>query len=107
VDVSKDNASLNIVPVSRLKVATPLQVTLKVKVAEVSRDLMKQIGVNLLASTNGGFRFGVAQGQGIHLPDVSCTTNCEPAKVIRNPLGTTLSGVGKLFGVDILSSLDL
>ena len=37
VDVNKDGAALTIVPVSRLKVATPLQVTLKVKIAEVSR----------------------------------------------------------------------
>src|SRR5215217_5011013 len=40
VDVNKEGAALTIVPVSRLKVATPLQVTLKVKIAEVSRDLM-------------------------------------------------------------------
>jgi len=107
VDISKEGAALTIVPVSRLKVATPLQVTLKVRVAEVSRDLMKQVGVNLLAATNGGFRFGVAQGQGIHLPPVTCVKDCEPASVIRNPLGTTLSGVGKFFGMDLISSLDL
>jgi pilus assembly protein CpaC len=107
VDVSKDNASLNIVPVSRLKVATPLQVTLKVRIAEVSRDLMKQIGVNLLASTSGGFKFGLSQGQGIHLPPVTCSTNCEAPSVVRSPLGSTLSGVGKILGVDLMSSIDL
>src|SRR4051812_20827865 len=32
VDVTKEGASLNIVPVSRVKVATPLQVNLKVKI---------------------------------------------------------------------------
>ena len=39
VDVNKDGAALKIFAVNRLKVATPLQVTLKVKIAEVSRDL--------------------------------------------------------------------
>jgi pilus assembly protein CpaC len=107
IDMSKPGAFCKICVVNRLKVATPLQVTLKVRVAEVSRDLMKQIGVNLLASTSGGFRFGVAQGEGIHLPSVSCTDECEPARVIRNPLGTTLSGVGKILGLDLMSSIDL
>jgi pilus assembly protein CpaC len=93
--------------VSRLRSATPLQVNLKVRIAEVNRSLLKQIGVNLLTSTKGGFQFGVAQGQGINLPDVNCTDDCAPARIIRNPLGSTLSGVGKLFGMDIMSSLDL
>jgi pilus assembly protein CpaC len=50
--------------VSRLKTATPLQVNLRVKIAEVSRELMKQVGVNLLSrDTTGGFLFGLAQGR--------------------------------------------
>jgi pilus assembly protein CpaC len=52
--------------VSRLKTATPLQVNLHVKIAEVSRDLVKQVGVNLLSrDTTGGFLFGIAQGRNI------------------------------------------
>ena len=94
--------------VSRLRSATPLQVTLKVRIAEVSRSLLKQIGVNLLASdATGGFQFGLAKGGGISLPPVSCTENCAPARVIRNTIGSTLSASGSLFGLDILSSLDL
>ncbi len=93
--------------VSRLRSATPLQVNLRVRIAEVNRSLLKQIGVNLLTQTKGGFSIGIAQGQGIHLPPVSCTSSCEPPKVIRNPLGSTISGVGSLFGLDIISSLDL
>ncbi|MDV3257232.1 MAG: type II and III secretion system protein family protein [Sphingomonas sp.] len=94
--------------VSRLKTATPLQVTLKVKIAEVNRSLLKQWGFNLLATdTTSGFQFGLAQGQGINLPDVDCTEDCAPARVIRNTIGSTLTGGGKLFGLDILSSLDL
>lgn len=93
--------------VSRLKSATPLQVNLRVRIAEVNRSVLKQMGVNLLSRTNGGFSIGIAQGQGIHLPPVTCTSNCEPPAVIRNPLGSTISGIGKLFGLDIVSSLDL
>ncbi|WP_246448962.1 type II and III secretion system protein family protein [Sphingomonas sabuli] len=104
----KEGDALNIVPVNRLRTAVPLQVTLKVKIAEVSRDLVKQVGVNLLATdTTGGFQFGIAQGSGISLPPAACVTNCPPARVIRNALGSTLTGAGSLFGLDILSSLDL
>jgi pilus assembly protein CpaC len=93
--------------VSRLKSATPLQVNLRVRIAEVNRSLLKQIGVNLLTSTSGGFKIGIAQGGGIHLPDAANPDDTTTAKIIRNPLGSTISGVGKLFGMDILSSLDL
>jgi pilus assembly protein CpaC len=50
--------------ISRLKVATPLQVNLQVRFAEVSRELTKEIGVNLLTrDQTGGFLFGIAQGR--------------------------------------------
>ena len=49
---------------SRLKTATPLQVNLQVRFAEVSRSFVKNIGVNLQArDTTGGFQFGVASGR--------------------------------------------
>ena len=49
---------------SRLRTATPMQVNLQVRFAEVSRDFIKQIGVNLLTrDTTGGFMFGIAQGR--------------------------------------------
>ena len=107
VDVSNPAAALKVVPINRLKTATPLQVNLRVRVAEVSRDLLKQVGVNLLATdTTSGFRFGVAKGGGIALPPVG-SENPFPPQVIRNTIGSTLSGGGTLFGLDILSSLDL
>lgn len=50
--------------VNRTKTATPLQVNLQVKIAEVNRNLVKEFGVNLLSrDTTGGFLLGVAQGR--------------------------------------------
>jgi pilus assembly protein CpaC len=49
---------------SKLRTATPLQVNLQVKIAEVSRSFVKNIGVNLQArDTTSGFQFGVASGR--------------------------------------------
>jgi pilus assembly protein CpaC len=109
VDVSKADAPLNIVPVSRLKVATPLQVTLKVKIAEVSRDVLKQIGVNLLSHDGtGGFQFGVGQGNpGTFGSAASGSTAAVPKGFNIASVGTTLGAAGKLFGLDLLGSLDL
>ena len=51
--------------ISRLTTATPLQVNLQVRIAEVSRDVSQAIGVNLLTrDTTGGFQFGITQGRG-------------------------------------------
>ena len=106
VDVTKDNVPLTVVPVSRLKVATPLQVTLKVRIAEVNRSVLKQMGVNLLTQdSTSGFHFGIAQGGGIHIADP--TKSGDVTSVIRNAVGSTLIGGGKLFGLDILGSLDI
>jgi pilus assembly protein CpaC len=102
VDTSAPGAILKIVPVNRIRTATPLQVNLKVKIAEVNRTALKQIGVNLLSGdSTGGFRFGIGQGS-------TGITNGSALKVA--PLasgGTTLGAAGKLFGLDLLGSLDL
>ena len=51
--------------ISRLKMATPLQVNLQVRFAEVSRSLVRAIGGNLSTRDNsGGFLFGVQRGNG-------------------------------------------
>jgi pilus assembly protein CpaC len=102
LDMSKAGAMCKICVINRLKVATPLQVTLKVKIAEVSRDLLKQIGVNLLSrDTTGGFQFGIGQGSpgtiggaGDKLFNIAAT-------------GTTLGFAGHLLGLDLLSTLNL
>jgi pilus assembly protein CpaC len=52
--------------VSRLKTATPMQVNLRVRFAEVSRSLAKEINGNLLTrDTTGGFQFGVSRGRSV------------------------------------------
>ncbi|RYE04167.1 MAG: type II and III secretion system protein family protein [Sphingomonadales bacterium] len=49
--------------ISRLKTATPLQVNLQVRFAEVSRSFVKDVGVNMLTrDQTSGFQFGVASG---------------------------------------------
>ena len=85
--------------VSRIRSATPLQVNLKVKIAEVNRSLMRSMGINLLSTdTTGGFQFGVAQGDGI---------SPETGKVTIGATGTTLMSAGKLFGLDLIGRLQL
>lgn len=104
----KEGEPLLVVPINRLRVATPLQVTLKVRIAEVNRAMLKKMGVNLLATDpSSGFQFGVAQGQGIYLPDPADASAPQTPKVIRALVGSTFSGAGKIFGVDLLSSLDI
>ncbi len=107
VNVMDQNAALTIATVSRLKVATPLQVTLKVRIAEVNRTVLKQLGINLLTNdATSGFKFGIAQGGGIAIPTAGTDKPFAPT-VIRNAIGSTLLGSGKLFGLDILGSLDI
>lgn len=106
VDLSKAGGECKICVINRLKVATPLQVNLRVRIAEVNRSLMKQVGVNLLTSSTGSFKVGISQGQGIYLPPAG-TSSPNTGQIIRSSLGSTISGVGKLFGLDLISSLDL
>lgn len=108
----------------RLKTATPLQVNLQVKFAEVSRSFIKNIGVNLQNRDNSGnnFLFGIAQGRqgGItSIPQVPPGTApvadanglLPGATLFQFPssptLGTALGVAGRYFGTDLLASLDL
>ena len=93
--------------VSRLRQATPLQVNLRVRIAEVNRTLMKQVGINLLSSdATGGFQFGVSQG------DFSSTSGpgSNPfgvSNLIGQTNSTTIGAAGSLFGLDLAGALDL
>ena len=101
--------------ISRLKTATPLQVNLQVRIAEVSRSLVRDIGVNLKTlDSTGGFQFGLGQGRtfspqwnpggpmGVGTSGATGVTVVTPTEI-----GSSFFGAGKLFGLDILSALDL
>jgi pilus assembly protein CpaC len=91
---------------SRLKSATPLQVNLQVRFAEVNRSFAKNVGVNLLTSDRGsGMLFGSSSGNA-----GTITYGTGGAKTSTYAVGaqrTTLGLAGRLLGVDFLSTLDL
>ena len=115
IDTTQPGATLKIVPVNRLRTATPLQVNLKVKIAEINRSLVKSIGVNLLSRDNtGGTLFGIGQGNPGTITTVTGAN--DPSGVgqggtgftFNNVVGgTTLGLAGKVLGLDILGTLDL
>lgn len=126
--------------ISRLKTATPLQVSLMVRFAEVSRSLVRSIGTNLATrDLTGGFTMGLARGRvagtigaidtaGLPQLDASSLYGL-PAGTLKLPFNpatgqfitggtqysfnpnlatqTAIGLAGKLFGADILGSLDL
>jgi pilus assembly protein CpaC len=120
--------------ISRLKMATPLQVNLRVRFAEVSRSLVRSLGTNLTSiDSSSGFQFGLGNGRAfaptyrpntnfggsalgtgssvkIQIPDVN-----NPGKFVTvdgstvtpiNP-GSTIAAAGKFLGLDLLGALDL
>ncbi len=106
--------------VARLRSATPLQVMLKVRIAEVNRSAMKNVGVNLLSRdmTGGNILGNIGRGNPgtINIvpgaPGSIDATTGLPAgstNVLFNNIagGTTLGLFGKVFGLDILGTLDL
>lgn len=104
VDTSKPGATLAIVPFNRLRVATPLQVNLNVRIAEVNRSLVKSIGLNLLAQNRGtgSSLFAIGHGNPGTLP-----TATSPGTYNLAATGSTLAVAGKLLGLDLLSTLNL
>jgi pilus assembly protein CpaC len=97
----KEGDTLDILPVNRLRTATPLQVTLKVRIAEINRSLLKSMGVNLLSrDTTGGFLFGIGRGNPGTISGGTATFNISST-------GTTLGAAGHLLGLDLLSTLDI
>lgn len=120
--------------ISRLKMATPLQVSLHVKIAEVSRSLLRNINNNI-TSINGqqGFQYGIGQGStstyyapgmpmGVNTTSVTGWMRDPTAVTATNPLGlvkapgtavpatqsgTTLALTGHLLGLDLLDAINL
>ncbi|WP_262503898.1 type II and III secretion system protein family protein [Sphingosinithalassobacter sp. CS137] len=127
--------------ISRLRTATPLQVNLQVRFAEVSRSFVKNVGANLLTrDTTNGFQFGIGSGRSpgtigsvdtSNLPQLDASARFGlPAGSIelpfdprigdfvypdtgtqfdwsKGPQQATLALAGRLFGLDILSAIDL
>jgi pilus assembly protein CpaC len=104
--------------VSRLRSAVPLQVNLKVRIAEINRSLVKEIGVNLLSrdTSGGGTLFGIGRGNPgtikpiVGTPDPLTGVPREFGNTVTfNSIvgGTTLGMFGRILGLDVLGSLDL
>lgn len=90
--------------ISRLKTATPLQVQLQVRFAEVSRSFVKNVGLNIMTQDKtGGFQFGLSQGRVAGTFPTATTGTTFTTGSTNGTIGLA----GKLFGLDILSALDL
>jgi pilus assembly protein CpaC len=96
--------------VNRIKTATPLQINLQVRVAEVARTLSKEITGNLYGNSQGvdsagqPYFFGINRGREI----VGPPTATAPGGTVLFPEGlNTVAGIGRLFGVDIEAAFDL
>lgn len=88
---------------SRLRTATPLQVNLQVRIAEVNRGFVKNLGVNILTrDTTGGFQFEIGSGRtaGTFNPDGSTTYTIGSQR-------STIGLAGSMLGLDILGAIDL
>ena len=93
--------------VSRLRSAVPLQVNLKVKIAEINRSLTKEMGVNLLGSSND---FSISQGEGIFVPkfgEVPEEGKDATGQILRSVLGTTLGLRKSILGLDLITRINL
>lgn len=109
ININDPNAFLDTVVINRLKMVTPLQVSLQVRIAEVSRSFSKDLGVNWANrdSSNGGAIFGIAQGRS---PGTISGGNGTPTTFTFNPkAGSTFSSLGigaRFLGMDIIGALD-
>ncbi len=115
--------------ITRLKMATPLQVNLHVKFAEVSRSLIRDIGTNLTSiDGSSGFKFGIGQGrapttvttdpslplsvgsrvQGYTLdPSTGTLVLKDGTSISTGGVGSTLAGLLSVGGISLLGALDL
>lgn len=95
--------------ISRLRMATPLQVNLRVRFAEVSRSLVRALGVNLTSyDSSSGFQFGIQQGrEGAVELEVDEDTGFLTGSGTGISPGTTLFGFGEFLGLDLAGALDL
>jgi pilus assembly protein CpaC len=108
IDVSNPATPLKIAVINRLRSATPLQVNLQVKFAEVSKSFVKNIGVRLKTKDNpgGGFLFGSDNGNAGTIT-VDPTTGLKTSNYLVGAQRTTIAAAGALLGTNVLAALDL
>jgi pilus assembly protein CpaC len=91
--------------VNRTKTATPVQVSLQVRIAEVNRTVVRNIGVNLMSrDTTGGFLFGVAQGRpfgSIGNRDLSSYPQGDASALFKQEPGTVMLPMDPITGAFI------
>lgn len=115
--------------ITRLKTATPLQVNLQVRFAEVSRSLLRQLNSSLSSiDGTGGFKFGIANGRrispawttdpnlplgmgsstsGYTIDPVTGAVVSKPGSTITPADGlTTIGGMGRFLGLNLIGALD-
>ena len=92
--------------VSRLRTATPLQVNLQVKIAEVSRDIGHKIGMNWKSQDVSGGKWAGGIGGGTR---DALTFNAGGGGTFNFTAdgGYSLGGVARVLGLDIGAVLDL
>ncbi|MFN3620333.1 type II and III secretion system protein family protein [Sphingorhabdus sp.] len=89
--------------INRIKTATPLQINLQVRIAEVSRSLSKEISGNLQTKKNGfdsngnPYFVGAAQGRDVTTGNL----------VNYQAGGSTIAAIGRLFGIDVEAAFDM
>jgi pilus assembly protein CpaC len=101
--------------ISRLRTATPLQVNLRVRFAEVSRSVVRALGANLNSvDSTSGFKIAIGQGRNYspqYTPNGPLGTfdTGPTGSTLINQIrpGTTLGLAGSLLGLDVLGALDL
>ena len=113
----KEGDALDIMPINRLRTATPLQVNLKVRIAEVNRTALKSFGVNLLSrDSDNSTLFNIGRGNPGTI-NVAKGPADPVTGLIRETVtgatfnhlsgGTTLGLFGKVLGLNVLGTLDL
>lgn len=95
---------------SRLRVATPLQVNLQVRFAEVSRSFLKQVGFRFTGNDVSQSGIGNPFFQGVS-GDAGSITEGSAGQILFGFLEggtrTSLSMGGRLLGTNVLGALDL
>jgi pilus assembly protein CpaC len=104
--------------VSRMRTATPLQVNLRVRFAEVSRSLVRSLGASLNTfDGTDGFQFGISNGRDGFLPQwtvngdgtfVGGTETSDNGSLVSGiSNGATIAGFGEFLGLNLAGALDL